>query len=315
METLCLSLSLSLPRASFHSVCCAVSRGEAMRRAPLLVAVSLSVACALQDCTRETIETSQYWITTFFYRVFDISSCKTLALNDGGVRSRVDFDGLMSALKQNSGLTSLKLERGGIDESRAIALAQVLAQDSVLEELDLDGNSLIGVSGARALSKAFMAKRSALRVVDMEACGLGDAGALAFREVLATKDSSLMVLDLENNNITNAGAIQLAKVLAKNSVLEELDLHSNAGITARGAAAFLRALRRNKSLTKLSLPEPHVLQHVRQRRHHNRILRSIARLTAVNAAGRLSEAKMRWNQKSRRNRTRRRRRKRTRIGE
>eukprot|EP00900_Chrysochromulina_parva_P010136 jgi/Chrpa1/19123/Chrysochromulina_OHIO_Genome00010434-RA len=156
---------------------------------------------------------------------------------------------------------TLSLGAANIGRLGAIALADLLRRPSnTVVNLALDWNA-IGMEGSVALGNALSRYRvgsgvmqnTALRVLGLERCSVGDAGAIALGTALS--DNPLLPLReirLEGNGIGPAGAARLGSALETNTHLRMLNLALNP-IGPAGAIELARGLRRNAALERLDL--------------------------------------------------------------
>jgi len=168
---------------------------------------------------------------------------------------------LGNALRHNSALRSLGLERCGVGDVGAAALGVALRDNpaSQLHELRLEGNR-IGVDGAAHLAAALSTvpregeltgAATRLRTLGLALNPLDAAGAALLARGLQRNDG-LESLDLAGCNIGDEGAVALATALRGNTALRNLNLLSN-GIGAVGARALASMLRINPALRTLNL--------------------------------------------------------------
>ena len=146
---------------------------------------------------------------------------------------------LAEALKVNSTLTELHLVDNGIGAQGATCLAEALKVNSTLTELHLFGND-IGPQGATGLAEGLKVN-STLTELDLDGNGIGDQGATGLAEALKV-NTTLTVLYLFGNDIGAQGATDLAEALTVNSTLTVLILAHN-GIGAQGATGIAEALK------------------------------------------------------------------------
>jgi NLR family CARD domain-containing protein 3 len=144
----------------------------------------------------------------------------------------------------------LSLRREDIDAEEAKLLAEELASNTTLKELDLRGNTRIGDDGAVALVGA-LATNKALKNLSLYHNGIGDAGMEALGQALMQNDS-LETLVVDRNIFGIAGLTSLATGLKVNKGLKELWVRYLA-IDKVGAAVIAVALMSNTSLTKLHM--------------------------------------------------------------
>ncbi|KAI8598054.1 hypothetical protein EDD21DRAFT_407131 [Dissophora ornata] len=153
---------------------------------------------------------------------------------------------LSEALKTNTALTTLDLEKNSIGDEGTLALSEALKTNTTLTTLNLENNS-IGNEGALALSEA-LKTNTALITLDLTNNSIGEEGALALSEALKT--NTVNSLYLGGNSIGNEGALALSEALKTNTTLTTLNLESNS-IYYEGALALSDALKTNTTLTTL----------------------------------------------------------------
>jgi Ran GTPase-activating protein (RanGAP) involved in mRNA processing and transport len=167
---------------------------------------------------------------------------------------------LGAALRTNTMLKVLKLERGAVSAAGAAALAAGLHAGGGLRRLSLAHNPL----GARGVASLAGPAVAALARLDVSYARCGDDGAAAFAAALAQAASEgaaaaaaapprLTHVSFGGNSITAAGAAALAAALRHDTALRILDLRVNA-LGVDGVAALADALqppRGNASLEML----------------------------------------------------------------
>lgn len=164
-----------------------------------------------------------------------LPSLTLLGLGDnciGDEGMRLVAAGLASRGDRFSPLQVLGLSRNRVGDVGAAALAEVIAQSSVLEAVDLRGNLLTGVGTQRlveALEHCF-----SIRKLLLGGNAIGDAGAAHLADLLQKGKSSLEELGLEENAITDVGAALLAEAVRGGSPVTTLLLRGNPDITAAG---------------------------------------------------------------------------------
>ena len=163
---------------------------------------------------------------------------------------------LAGVLKCNSSIRSLNLSHnavcgirygeGAYDASGAVALAEALATNTVLRELDLYDNHL-GSEGGTALA-TLLAANSTLTSLSLagvggfsNAGGVGPEGGEAIAEALKV-NVALEVLDLSLNQLDGEAAKALADALYTNTTLRKLEVQLNQ--LGSGALALDEAVRR-----------------------------------------------------------------------
>lgn len=155
----------------------------------------------------------------------------------------------------STGATELDCGLAGFDDADVAQLAQILARNPILVNLNLSGNAF-GEGGARGVARALQANR-ALTKLDLQNNFINDGGALCLVDALRV-NRTLAVLDLPGNQIGDGGARDIAGALAGRggdggwTGVTTLRLgHNQWG--SLGNAALLKSLARNTSLTHLDL--------------------------------------------------------------
>lgn len=183
----------------------------------------------------------------FFDFLFSkLTNLRSLNLSSLRIREKGAI-ALAEILKNNSTLTTLDLSSNYIKDEGADAFGEVLKVNKILSNLNLEHNE-IGNDGATALAEA-LAKNESLAKLTLSINRFDDRGATALAEAL-TKNNSLIALDLERNEIGNDGATALAEALTKNNSLIGLNLRCQT-IGDPEARFFVKALDGNKTLTTL----------------------------------------------------------------
>ena len=136
----------------------------------------------------------------------------------------------------NKTLRTLRLSNTNLDSPGAIALGQMLARNTALEQLDLGGNEKIGFAGAVAIAQGVRT----LVHLDLQNTRLGAVGAKAVAHMIRT-NKALKSLNLSRNNFGDEGAIHVAEALVYNTALKTLSL-SMCSITKTGAIFIGRSL-------------------------------------------------------------------------
>ena len=159
-----------------------------------------------------------------------------------------------SALKVNTSLTALNMERNGLGWKGGKALGEALAMNSTLTRLDLSLND-IGPEGGLAFGLALKTNTSITDLV-MVRCGLGPDGGRALGEALECT-AFLTHLDLTQNDLGASGGIAIGRALATNTSLTSLNYRLNRigfGME-RSIGVFARALAANTSLRWLDMAQ------------------------------------------------------------
>ncbi|KAJ1451558.1 hypothetical protein M885DRAFT_569844 [Pelagophyceae sp. CCMP2097] len=164
-------------------------------------------------------------------------------------------------------LTRLDVSSNAICAQGAAALFEALAENGVLEMLDISNaeltTSVVNYTTARdlsaisALARALSSPRSRLRHLRLDANAFGDDGTAALESALG-ENGCLETLSLAANGIGVEGAGNLARALRSNGALRHLSLEGNR-LTGdrrdepRGVVCLADALRGNGFLRVLDL--------------------------------------------------------------
>ena len=148
-------------------------------------------------------------------------------------------------------LLQLKLNSNGIGNEGVTAIADILANEDVLQTLVLDHNQ-VGDAGAVVLGKSLHTNRS-LQHLWLDDNLIGDEGAKAIAQGLSHNgDTVLHLLTMEKNRIGNDGASALGQLLETNETLRVLWLGYN-HIDDTGCGFLAQGLAASRSLEGLSL--------------------------------------------------------------
>ena len=175
----------------------------------------------------------------------DNAQLKILSLNNNKMTGEVAED-LANVIKNNSGLEELYLSDNDL-RSSAVVILQALAKISQLEVLGLNRNN---ITGQAAEGLANVVKNN----LGLERIYLSDNDFKSSAAVIlqALKDNAqLKILSLNNNKMTGEVAEDLANVIKNNSGLEELYLSDND--LRSSAVVILQALAKISQLKVLSL--------------------------------------------------------------
>lgn len=188
-------------------------------------------------------------------------------------------------LRNEAQLTELVLSDCMLSEEGAALLLQGLCANAVVRCLDLKGNNL-QAAGAQALG-ALLRQNTSIQSLTLEWNSLGaweDAFA-AFCGALAG-NGALRSLDLRNNQISHAGAAELALALQRNGSLQQLDLRWN-NVGLLGGRALAGCLADNRTLRRLELAgngvPGDILRAVEQAVGHNQERQSAQRQSQARA--------------------------------
>ncbi|KAL0229348.1 hypothetical protein GEMRC1_013966 [Eukaryota sp. GEM-RC1] len=146
-------------------------------------------------------------------------------------------------------ITMLDLRCNRIGSEGARALAEALKVNSTIIEIYLDKNS-IGPEGARALAEALKVNSTIIEIY-LDKNSIGPEGARALGEALKV-NSTITHISLFANSIGSEGARALAEALKVNSTVAEIYLDENS-IGPEGARALAEALKVNSAITYINL--------------------------------------------------------------
>ena len=173
------------------------------------------------------------------------SQLKKLNLNSNSMSGKVAED-LANVIRSNSGLEQLYLSDNNL-KSSAIVILQALKDNSQLKFLNLNSNNMTG-KVAEDLANVIR-NNSGLEQLCLSDNNLKSSAIVILQ---ALKDNSqLKILNLNNNNMSEKVAEDLANVIRNNSGLEQLYLSDN-GLKS-SASIILQALRDNSQLKSLNL--------------------------------------------------------------
>jgi len=147
-------------------------------------------------------------------------------------------------------LTSLSVERIGIDYIGVKTLMDALQSNISVTKLDLTTNN-VGKEGALSISILLQCNRTLSELILLRT-NLGDDGVKDIMSTLASKNHTLTHLDLTWNGISDVGATAIGEALKTNTGLKTLILNRNT-IEADGGLALFNGLNLNSVLTTLSL--------------------------------------------------------------
>ena len=146
-------------------------------------------------------------------------------------------------------INKLVLSRNSITDRGATALAQMLKENRMLQQLDVSRNS-IGVGGATALAEMLKESRT-LQQLNVRGNSICVGGATALAEMLK-ENRTLQLLNVGDNSIGNGGVTALAEMLKENRTLLQLKVYSNT-IGDGGATALAERLKENRTLQQLNI--------------------------------------------------------------
>jgi len=179
-----------------------------------------------------------------------------ISLNDiksgGGTPTAAQV--ISDALKTNTSLTTLILEKCALGPEGATFLSQALVTNKTLTNLQLAGN-MISPIGAEHISNA-LKNNSTLHTLGLKMNRIGgcndqlDIKALSI--ALLSGVCQLQSIDLSYNDVKCSGCCHLCEALIKTTTLQTLNLEKN-DISFTGAMALGNALNVNESIETLIL--------------------------------------------------------------
>jgi len=177
-----------------------------------------------------------------------------ISLNDiksgGGIPTAAEV--IPNALKTNSTLTTLILEKCALGPEGATLLSQALVTNTTLTNLQLAGN-MISPVGAEHIFNA-LKSNSTLQSLGLKMNRIGGCqdqlDVKALSTALLTGVCQLQSLDLSYNDVKCSGCVVLCEALIKTTTLKELNLEKN-DISFTGAMALGNALNVNESIETL----------------------------------------------------------------
>lgn len=144
-------------------------------------------------------------------------------------------------------LQTLSIANCSIGDEGAGHIAQWLAIDFALNNLDLGGNRITS-RGCAYLAQALL-QNNTLASLDLRTNAVGDHGSAYLGECLEA-NTSLTELNLRTNAITDTGCSYIAEALQKNVGLTMLNLLNNP-ISVDGAECLSAALKANSQIRQL----------------------------------------------------------------
>lgn len=133
----------------------------------------------------------------------------------------------------------LKLSSNHLTDAGAATLAQLLAGNKTVEELDVSSNQ-IGDAGATALADLLT---KTLRELRIEGNKMGDAGVAAL--CLGLQANPPAILRFGQNSVGDEGAAAIGALLKSSTTIIEVQLGKN-NLTNAGVAVLCEALKANK---------------------------------------------------------------------
>ena len=214
-----------------------------------------------------------------------LKACKSLvSLNIGGnMFEPLDMKILVEAVLV-SNLKILNLADNVIGNDGAIAISELLANDCIIEQLNLKNNS-IGVKGGKSIFTSLysnfhlmkldlslnpikyfaedtsyaLENNYCLKDLNLSDCSLRYQTIHILSKILL-KNKGLESLNISSNSIDDKAVAPFCKVLLKNFILKSLNLSRNK-IKNVGAKALADALMYNQSIVELNLRENEIKDH------------------------------------------------------
>lgn len=161
-----------------------------------------------------------------------------------------DFQAFSEALKINTSLETLRINKDHIDDRAARYLAEGLKLNKGLKTLCLRNNSQLGDIGAVELADALQVNTT-LQAINLEWNHIELKGIRALTLALQ-QNSSLQSLAFGGTKVRAAGAAYFAELLRNNRTLRYLSL-KNSELGAKGTKQIVAALYENTTLYGLNL--------------------------------------------------------------
>lgn len=162
------------------------------------------------------------------------------------------FTKVFRAVAENECILSLDLESQLVSEGHVVILAEILRDNTWLQELNLSLNN-IGSRGANALAKV-LETNTGLLSLNLAFTFIGDEEVIALAKAL--KNTNLQKLDLSNNRISDNGLKALLEALKSSRTLKELSLNSIA-MSIEGMRTLAQEVA-NSTLLKLYIGGNHI---------------------------------------------------------
>jgi len=160
----------------------------------------------------------------------------------------------LKVIKTNSTLKSLNLGRNEIPFKLTAKYAEALAQNTTLEEFELDSNILKDEIGIDVAAFGLMLRNNTtLKLLNLSSNNIGDKGAIVISEGVKL-NSTLAELNLEDNVIGHKGAHAIAAAF-KTRPLKRLTLWDNK-FKNSGYQALHSLLKYNPALLELDVDIP-----------------------------------------------------------
>jgi hypothetical protein len=159
-------------------------------------------------------------------------SVQMLDLNYNESITAAGWEGFGTCLRSpNTSLIDLRIDYCNIDSNGAVAIALALRENTILQDLTMGENPMMGTmtSGQwHAFVQFLRSPQSALKNFLIEKCNIGDEGAVATASALADNRSLVQVSLHGNRDITSVGLLAYFHLLLDTQTsLEELVIDLN----------------------------------------------------------------------------------------
>ena len=162
---------------------------------------------------------------------------------------------LAEALRVNETVTTLSVVDNGLSLVGGEALFGALSKSKSMKRVDVSDNNLgdatLEEHGMGAVIKALLAKNAVMQELILKNNRLSDRDAESIAEG-CIENSSLLILDLEQNRIGPRGGEALGRMLGANAELREINLSFNQ-LRYFGSMALLQGLQRNNTVRRVFL--------------------------------------------------------------
>lgn len=159
---------------------------------------------------------------------------------------------LRDSLAEHPRLVTLDLDSNKLGDGGAVAIAELLARNSIIGNVVLRDNSNIGKIGGIALADV-LKNHTGMRYLDIVNNNLSTEGGLAFVDLIAA-NTPLIRLSMSENNVNYTALTNFPSALARNCHLEVLNLRYD-GIKGNAATSnFFMGLTANNRLRDITLP-------------------------------------------------------------
>jgi len=158
---------------------------------------------------------------------------------------------IATTLRCYSFISTLSLEKCGLNDEDIITISNGIPHDSILRVLNLDGNQLGGLKSCASALATALRRTQFIEELYLNNNYFGDAGTEIITAAFGT-ESKLIRLELNNNEIGDAGARFLGDLMHRTTSLTYLSLARNS-ISDDGCAFITLALPYSTSLNELDL--------------------------------------------------------------